>query len=397
MDLTPIKIRGKKRKYTIAHTSAALALSQAVSQSTGRTKRPKKPNLLKPTAVPAMPTLQGLPQELLEIIFLHSMNIALPRCAPNLGRKLSSRAVAMDFTMQSFFYTMDHNTIGRYQKRPSDPALQSELISCRFFTYEFFLAYVQRAHEAIVKLRGRAWKETGVQVLGVEAFNGLWPYKFTQIQYLGFAEGFHIPEKLLHGPWTDDKASLLYVLVSFHGEIDWIDSLSGEAAKMGIKQAIREGNERAVAALSVLLGVSEAITTDMLRYAVIQCDCPWNLMRHLLFNAQILSRDKSNEVVAFLDPKLWIWADAHGEKGSALKEMLKKADAFDLEFYFGDEEWTEIVSFPYSGSRFDLKTSFDDIVRELLEKLYRNYGRRITRNTRQRPFHTTNSTSGNEN
>jgi len=389
MDPTPIKIRGKKRKYTIAHTKAlatALATSQPTGLSTDRTKRPKKPSFRKPTAVPAMPTIQGLPQELLEIIFLYSMNIALPRCAPTLGRKLSSRAVIMDFTMQSLFYTVDHKTNYQYRKRTSDPLLQSEVISCRFFTYEFFLAYVQHAHEIMIKLRGRAWKETGVQVLGVEAFEGLWPYKFTQIPYLGFAEGFRIPEKLLHGPWTDAKASLLYVLVSLNGEIDWVDSLSGEAAKTGIKEAIDEGNERAVAALSVLLGVSEAITTEMLRYAVVQCDCPLNLMRHLLFNAQILSHDKSKEVVDFFDSKLWAWADANGEKGSMLKEMLKKADAFDLEFYFENAEWTEIVSFPYGGSKFDVRTSFDNIVRELLEKLYRNYGRRITRNTRHRPF-----------
>ncbi|KAH9874982.1 hypothetical protein J1614_004470 [Plenodomus biglobosus] len=390
MDLTPIKIRGKKRKYTVLHQkllSAAQASSQASTRSAGDDKRPRRPKVKKPTNTPAMPTLQGLPQELLEIIFLHSMNIALPRCSPTLGQKLSSRAVTMDFTMQSFFHTVDHRTNyrDRYRNCIGDPILQSQIIASQFFTFDFFLAYVQRAHDALIKLRGKAWEETGVRVLGVDGFEGLWPYKFNQIPYLGFAEGFHIPEKLLHGPWTEDKASLLYVLVGLNGEIDWKGSMAGETAKAGIKEALREGNEYAVAALSVLLGIAKAITTDILKYAVIHCDCPINMLRHLLFNAQILGHHMSGDILDFYDPKLWAWADANGEKGDVLKGMLKNADGFALEFFFEeDPDWRKIVSFPYGGSKFDTRTTFNDMVRELLKKLYQNHGRRITMPTRLR-------------
>ncbi|CBX93025.1 hypothetical protein IAQ61_008754 [Plenodomus lingam] len=393
MDLTPIKIRGKKRKHSAlslhqkVQSTAQLSSQTTATQSTYTAKRPKRPKVKKPTATPAMPTLQGLPQELLEIIFLQSMNIALPRCSPTLGRKLSSRKVTMDFTMQSFFQTVDHKTHYRDRNRNciGDAGLQSEVIASRFFTFDFFLAYVHRAHDALIKLRGKAWKETGVRVMGVEVFEGLWPYKFNQISYLGFAEGFHIPEKLLHGPWTQDKASLLYVLVSLSGEIDWEGSMAGEVAKTGIKEALREGNEYAVAALAVLLGIAKAISTDILRYAVIQCDCPINMLRHLLFNAQILGHYMSRETLDFHDPKLWAWADAHGERGNVLTGMLKDAEEFALEFFFEeDSDWSKIVSFPYGGSKFDTRTSFNDMVRELLEKLYQNYGRRITTPTRQR-------------
>jgi hypothetical protein len=283
--------------------------------------------------------------------------------------------------MRSFFYTADHQTNYRDRKRTSDAKLQSEILTCRFFTYEFFLAYVQRAHDAMVKLRGKAWEKTGVQVHGVHDFDGLWPMSFTKIPYLAFAQSFHVPERLLHGPWTKDKASLLYVLVSFGGEIDWEGSMAGETAKVGMREAIKEGNEHAVAALAVLLGVPKAITTDMLRYAVLNCGCPINILRHLLFNVQILSHEVSKEVLDYHDPRIWAWADVHGEKGAMLKDMLRKADAFDLEFYFEDNaDWRKIVSFPYGGSKFDTRTTFDDdMVRELLQNLYRNYGRKITR------------------
>ncbi|KAF1944196.1 hypothetical protein EJ02DRAFT_452570 [Clathrospora elynae] len=377
MDLTPIKVRGKKRKHNEALQAALsnLRASQPRAQTSPRNRKLKKQ---KTSTTAAMNTLQGLPQELLEIIFLYSGNIAFPRCSPSLGRKLSARAITMEFTMQYFFHTVDHRTDTRDRKNTSDPVIQSDILSCRFFTYDFFLGYVQRAHDALIKLRGKAWEKAGVTVHGVSEFEGLLPFKFTKIPYLSFAQGFHIPERLLHGPFTRNKTFLLYVLVSLNGEIDWEGSMAGEIAKTGIKEAIKEGNEHAVAALAVLLGVPKAITVDLLRYAVIHCDSSINILRHLLFNAQILAHESPKDM--FLDPALWAWADVNGSKGEVLIDMLKRADAFDLEFYFEDNaDWTKIVPFPYGGSRFDARTSLNNIVRELLMNLYRNYGRKITR------------------
>lgn len=285
--------------------------------------------------------------------------------------------------MRSFFHTVDHKAPIRDRKTNSDPQLQSTILSCRFFTYPFFLAYVQRAHDAMVKSRGKAWEKTGVSVLGVREFDELFVFKFTKIPYLSFAEGFYIPEKLLHGPFTKDKASLLYVLVAFSGEIDWAHSTAGETAKRGMKDAIRERNEHVVASLAVLLGVTKAITTEMIRYAVIQCGCNINILRHLLFNAQILRRSTSKDILDFHDPKLWAWAAENPMKGDVVTDMLKRADNFDLEFYFEDDaDWTKIVGFPYGGSRFDTRTVLGFVVRELLTNLYENYGRKITRRRR---------------
>ena len=382
--LTPIKIRGKKRKHTPIPIAATFRSSSAKSTAEAKQvqrHRPKKSKKLHKRTVAAMPTLLGLPQELLEIIFLHSMNLSLPRASPLLGRRLSSQAVTLEYTMRTFFHTVDHTTNYRDRKKTSDPSLQSELLACRFFTWQFFLKYVDQAHDAMITLRGKAWEKTGVEVPGVRQFDGLWPFRFTTIPYLAFAEGFYIPEKLLHGPWDEGKVNLMYVLVSLNGEIDWKGSMAGETAKQGICEAIAEENERAVAALSTLLGVPRQIDTGLLRYAVLECGCNINILRQLLFNAQIMGPQQvSKEVLDFLDTRLWAWADANGEKGDVLKHMLRKANAFDLEFYFEtDSDWTKIVPFPYSGSKFDARTSFDVVVRELLMNLYWSYGRRITR------------------
>ena len=378
--LTPIKIRGKKRKHTHIPVSALSSTLPAVEASQIKDRHAKKRKRVPKRTIAAMPTLLGLPQELLELIFLYSMNTSLPRSSSLLGRKLSSRAVTMEYTMRTFFHTVDHKTNYRDRKKTSDPILQSQLLACRFFTWDFFLKYVDRSHDAMISLRGKAWEKTGVEVPGIGQFDGLWPFKFTTIPYLAFADGFQVPEKLLHGPWDESKVNLLYVLVSLNGEIDWQGSMAGETVKQGIKEAIADGNERAVAALATLLGVPKQIDTGLLRYAVLDCGCNIYIMRHLLFNAQILAQNLSKEVLDFLDTRLWAWADVNGEKGDVLKHMLRKANAFDLEFYFEeDSDWTKIVPFPYGGSKFDTRTTFDDVVRELLMNLYWSYGRKITR------------------
>ncbi|KAF3008863.1 hypothetical protein E8E13_010988 [Curvularia kusanoi] len=385
LHLTPINIRGKKRKYIPIPISAIPSTLSTAEASHSRPPQPKKRKRLPKGTVAAMPTLLGLPQELLELIFLYSMNISLPRASPLLGRRLSSRAVTMEYTMRTFFHTVDHTTNYRDRRKRSDRVLQSQILACRFFTWTFFLKYVERSHDAMISLRGKAWAKTGVEVPGVRHFEGLWPFKFTMIPYLAFADGFQVPEKLLHGPWDDDKANLLYVLVSMNGEIDWEGSMAGETAKQGIREAIADGNERAVAALSTLLGVPKQIDTGLLRYAVLDCGCNINIMRHLIFNAQILAQNVSKDVLNFLDTRLWAWADANGKTGDVLKHMLKKADAFDLEFYFEEgADWTRIVPFPYSGSKFDTRITLDNVVRELLMNLYWSYGRKITRRRTRR-------------
>jgi large subunit ribosomal protein L14e len=299
----------------------------------------------------------------------------------------------MEFTMRSFFYTVEHRVnIKKSEKVPNTSYTngQSEVMTSRFFTWPFFLAYVQKAHDTLLKLRGEGWAETSVKFPDATYFDKLWPFKFTKVTYLGFASRFLIPEKLLHGPWTDDKASLLYVLVSFGGQILWHETVAGETAKEGLKEAVEAGNERAVAALSVLLGIERAITTEDLRHVVVTCGCDLSLLRHVLFSAQIsysmfasIRPGPSRPDIDFHDPVLWQWADeeeaAKTGKGEILKDMLKRAEEFDLQFYFdGETDWDKIVPFPYSGSRFDARATFNDASREFLAKLFINHGQRIT-------------------
>ena len=67
-------------------------------------------------------------------------------------------------------------------------------------------------------------------------------------EYLNTCE---IPEKLLHGPWTQEKGDYLKMLLDGGAAIDWINSTSGEVASKGLEDAIRENNLLAVIALVV--------------------------------------------------------------------------------------------------------------------------------------------------
>ncbi|KAG6102802.1 hypothetical protein E4U31_003262 [Claviceps sp. LM219 group G6] len=71
-------------------------------------------------------SLQGLPVELLEIIFLYSMNVALPRSSPLLGAKLSGKA-----TLYRVFMAVFHDIFWEWSfakcKGESNPMWSEEL------------------------------------------------------------------------------------------------------------------------------------------------------------------------------------------------------------------------------------------------------------------------------
>ncbi|KAL6721855.1 hypothetical protein ACLMJK_000960 [Lecanora helva] len=76
----------------------------------------------------------------------------------------------------------------------------------------------------------------------------LWP--FDRWRILCGVEGCRIPEKLLHGPWSDEKCSFLEVAIRGNATVDWIGTTGGEVAKEGLLHAIEENNARAIRALS---------------------------------------------------------------------------------------------------------------------------------------------------
>lgn len=75
-----------------------------------------------------MSDLEKLPTELLVAIFLHSMNMDLPRSSPVIGGKLSSEVVYTRTVIAAFGPTWE-NTYGRHRQRipPNDFATTHEV------------------------------------------------------------------------------------------------------------------------------------------------------------------------------------------------------------------------------------------------------------------------------
>lgn len=119
MNLTPIKVRGKKRSEATARHRAALAKRKAAetaaaitptttwSRETTRTRQVlRKRSLLE----------RQLPLEIIERIFLLSENVAFPRCSPLLGRLLSGHTTLIAALIAAFGPTWDaHFGVNQHQ------------------------------------------------------------------------------------------------------------------------------------------------------------------------------------------------------------------------------------------------------------------------------------------
>lgn len=81
--------------------------------------------------------------------------------------------------------------------------------------------------------------------------------QFSRWRVLCGVEGCKIPEKLLHGPWSDEKCEFLEIAIRGDASVDWVGTTSGEVAKEGLSQALEERNARAVGALLARVGPSQ--------------------------------------------------------------------------------------------------------------------------------------------
>ncbi|KAG6091807.1 hypothetical protein E4U31_007209 [Claviceps sp. LM219 group G6] len=212
------------------------------------------------------PSLQNLPLELLESIFLYSANLALPRSCPSLGAKLSSRITRLRFFMTGFHDTWDQcfgnpmswvNYEGWESRFKDDFPLQSDLLSMPWVDIEFILEAQQAWADKYA--RGRCyqhWEEralaTPVPDLYEKSFHAhnrymqhvlqhekeTWKFDARAcfeadyeraLQSPPFRTGFggnvsfcikpeihpyvRIPVDLLDGPWDEEKKRRLFWLV----------------------------------------------------------------------------------------------------------------------------------------------------------------------------------------
>ena len=340
MSLTPIRVRGKK---TSVQTQDSKYSVNSVLNPYPRGKRTLPPAhpYLSPARLPRHPNthsdyvarqamvaapLERLPTELLEAIFLHTLNLSLPQASPILGSKLASDHVKTQLVLKVY---------GEGEMKPFPPEqtalfpamtdqaeVQSAILRMKWMTLTFIRQLIPNY---IVKTLVRELSERGLQWLGrgplvtketesairqylentihlTKRIQGdspvfgciSWlienPLRLLRLSFSfhvgmvaieerrihvleGAAQfimssscerhqwrifcgvnGFRIPDKLLHGPWTHEKCDFLEMLVRGNATIDWVGTLSGEIAEKGLMQALREGNSRATRLLVAKAG-----------------------------------------------------------------------------------------------------------------------------------------------
>ena len=177
------------------------------------------------------------------------------------------------------------------------------------------------------------------------------PSQQSRLDYLHLSPSVCVPEKVLDGPWDDDKAHFLYYLSWLGLRVDWDHSTLGETASSGLIQAVSGQNTLAVATLlSPSIGVNPS--QQLLRAAVLEHGCNRTIVFHLVSAAvrlHILARGRASSStssdVNFRDPSLWSWAGrVTSEKGRWLKELLRLAtDLTSAHSHFDRDVHEEMV------------------------------------------------------
>ena len=306
--LTPIRIRGKRyrkgerpprkgrgelrsvrRKLDAADDPSSVA--QSDQPPAERQSRPGQRRLAR---------IEQLPPELLEQIFSACPGPNLPATSLPLCRAISG----LDNVKKQFFHSLFTRPLPDGID-PSHDFSQSALLRLRWLTFPFLKT-----------------------ILGDVAPSKL--YIFDP----GRPSAPNVPAKLLRPPWTEDKISLLNLLLDAGATIDRTGSCDGELASDGLLDAVRSGHVAAVDALRTRpLGRQVPITTfphsplafvysyegvppelKHLRAAVIEGGCNKAIVSALLDNAKQSERLR--------DPEIYSWVHEKKQQGEEIGYWL---------------------------------------------------------------------------
>lgn len=298
-------------------------------------KRAKRTKSLKGHA---LSSFEQLPLELLEKIFLDSLNPALPLCSRHLESQLSRELLKCELTM---------NILCRRRNELGD-AERGRLLACRFFTWEFVVRYTQWAHKQGISIEGlddypflscdertvKTYEERLDEHLeslrddqGCIPFNHriVFQEEFPPIDetfpHLAGLKNIAIPEKILHGPWNDYAIRFLRLMVLSWCTLDWLGTSTGEVAIKGTFDAIRNVENEVLTYFFHTSTVNMPPTTDMLRTAIVDADCDLGTVYQILSGSSDMTADHQINV---MDKEIWHWIDVAKRKGDSRAERLTK-------------------------------------------------------------------------
>lgn len=343
--LTPIRVRGKNtrdqsrkaRRKAIENGSSTkprgrpLKLAQPATSHPGNSTRSSIPPTASMTSTTKrrkledgraprrkskkqLSLLESLPVELLQSIFLYSLNLQLALTSPYIAAALSNEYVYTELILVAFAGVCTRAPEGAGDARliyePLHPQLSSAAVQTTIMSRRWFTLKLVRKCEAIFaqQIVQTERNNDSRQIVKTEANGGHLPSDDPQLPLVDdtihYADGtsktistvhdfsgqqvqvytedpssefesqrsltnwwtyvlpnckanswrdenahVRIPEKLLHGPWSEEKMDLLDLLCWAGATVDWVNTSAGEVAERGLEQAILERNTRAISLL----------------------------------------------------------------------------------------------------------------------------------------------------
>lgn len=309
----------------------------------------KKGRLPQPDSEVSLSRLESLPVELLQAIFLYTLNINLPLASPYLGLALSSEHLYTKLILLAFSGIGQRHSEGMLHEDVTSASLQTTIMSRKWFNLDLMRrCQVQFAQEMLERAQSdQAWEITSAETTkvgldgrttrhsyrlshgclrrGIVTYQGSietsvrvakvnsgWVYWFPSCMtrwWVDRSENVLLPEKLLHGPWTEAKLDLLEMLCRAGAMVDWVNTSTGEIAERGLNDAIMEGNLRAVKLLTqspvwitrklACQNVGVRIDTRHARLAVQEAGCDLDIIEALLQHPKSTIDLNDRQIVAW--------------------------------------------------------------------------------------------------
>lgn len=256
--------------------------------------------------VPESP-LEALPPEVLQSIFIYSANVMLPLTSAQLASKLCNSSHLRHQLSDRLLEPVIRSAT---RASESDLAAANRLLNSRFMDFAFFKTWLLS--------RSRYGHQYTVSHSSSESSDLDWKALWAACQP---SPRLLPPQKLFSPPFSDDKTAYLSVLALNIDDITSVSSPYGELAYEGLVAAVRAGR---VELARVILGMGVLPTTELLRAAVMDADCPEHLVHKILrpHDLAVPARRVGNNNIDLLDPMLWSWAEQARTNGNPKGDWL---------------------------------------------------------------------------
>ncbi|KAF2398234.1 hypothetical protein EJ06DRAFT_532593 [Trichodelitschia bisporula] len=245
-------------------------------------------------------TIEKLPTELLQEIFLHAPEVNLPRASPILALKLQHPLIYLQVCADVFEYPPPQRRFAKVEAEVVQR--QAAVFAMRWMTLPLLQIYV-------IHRSARTPCSTPISSIYDP------PNRVTKTPpwlHCG------IPTRLLHGPWTADKVAFLdFLLHNLHMRLDRTDRTVAAIASQGKRDAVLERNFEVVHLLAHVRRLGRPPTRDLVRFAVIEGECD----RSIVFALMVAAKDWRTS--RWEDAELDEWVEREEAKGNPKAAWLR--------------------------------------------------------------------------